>query len=161
MGQFTYQRKISQGIATKSFKKWRTVFVITFCELESLKSFCHKLILDIDIYTTDKFLYNCAKLRASRVFVPYVPLLLTCLPFYVSWFFLRALRFFNFFTCLTSLYFFTCLTCVTCPHLLTCPHLFKCFTCLHFLTCLLFLSVSNFWRALCAFTFLIKCGTIH
>ena len=146
MGQFTYQRKISQGIATKSFKKWRTVFVITFCELESLKSFCHKLILDIDIYTTDKFLYNCAKLRASRVFVPYVPsclcflraFLSTCLDFFT------CLTFLHFFTCLTSLYFFTCLTCVTCPHLLTCPHLFKCFTCLHCLTCLLFLSVSNF-----------------
>ena len=120
----------------------------------------------------------CA-LRASRTYLSYVltcytclrafvSLLLKCLPFlralrafiFLSTFiFLRSLRVFIFSTCLTCLHFFYVLyVFFTC---LTCPHLFTCLTWLLFLRVFTFLSVSNFWRTLCAFIFYIKCGTTH
>ena len=77
---------------------------------------------------------ECAKFCASRAFIPYVPHMptsLTCL---------RASR----------------------AHVPACFTFFTCITCLHFLRTLYaftFLNVSNFWRALRAFTYIIKCGT--
>lgn len=37
----------------------------------------------------------------------------------------------------------------------------RAFTFLRALRAFTLLSVSNFWRALCAFTFFMKCGTTH
>ena len=77
---------------------------------------------------------ECAKLCASRAFVPYVPHMPTSLTY------VRALR----------------------AQISLCFPFFTCITCLHFLHTLYaftFLSVSKFWRALRAFTYIIKCGT--
>ena len=96
--------------------------------------------------------HECAKLRASRTFVPYVlhvPMCLTCLRAFASY----VPSFFpvpyvpSFFTCLTCLQFFRSL------------HFFMCLTCLHFLRALrafIFLRTLrafNFSRALRTFIF--------
>ena len=93
--------------------------------------------------------HECAKLRASRTFVPYVlhvPMCLTCLRAFASYVpllltclhFLRALRAFNF---SEAFIFFMCLTCL---------HFFTCLTCFHFLRAL---RAFNFSRALRTFIF--------
>ena len=90
---------------------------------------------------------ECAKLRAYRVFMPYVATCLTCLPTLRAFvplclWFLCCLRF-----------FFTCLTC---------PHLFTYLTyCLHLFMCLHFSKCFQFFTCLMCFHFFIKCRVIH
>ena len=94
-------------------------------------------------------LYVLTCLTCLRVFVP---LLLTCLLFFM------CLTCPHLFTRLTCLQYITCLTCLHFLTCITCPHLFTCRACLSFLY---FLNVSNLGRTLCVFTSFIKCGTTH
>ena len=137
-----------------------------------------------------QFIVNKTKLRASCAFVPYVPHVPTCLtcsrairacvhsclcflsaflfyvPYvpssfyvrsffyvpYVSSFFLRALR------ALRAFIFLRALRVFYVPYV---PSSFYVPEVASFLRVFTFLSVSNFWRKLCAFIFYIKCGTTH
>ena len=90
----------------------------------------------------------------------FMPLLLTCFPFFTS------LACPHLFTCFTCLQLFTCLTCI---------HFFMCLTCIHFLACitclplftypawlsLYFFKYFPFCTCLMCFHFFMKCGTTH
>ena len=82
----------------------------------------------------------------SRAFVSYVPCVLTCLKCLMTSIITLALMWLHFFACLTFAHFYV----------------LNCLTCLYFLRAFrvcTFLSVSNFWRALSAFTHFMTCGT--
>ena len=93
-------------------------------------------------------------LSVLRTYVPSCFYFLRFFPFYEpyvpSFFYLGYVP--SFLTCLTCLPFFTSFTCL--PFLRT-------LICLRALPAFTFLSVSNFWRALYAFIFFIKCETTH
>ena len=92
---------------------------------------------------------ECAKLRVSRAFVPYVSHVPTCLrafPSYLPSSFLRALRVFIFLSLYVPSFFylpyvsfsFMCLSCLHCLTYLTYLHCFKNFQFLAYFTCLHF-----------------------
>ena len=114
--------------------------------------------------------------RALRAHLPLLPM---CLPFsrafiflsvLHSFIFLRALRAFLSYVPYVRSFFYSCFGC---PHFLRDLLAFIFLRALRarifswalrtfiFLRAFTFLSVSNFWRNLCAFTFFIKCGTTH
>ena len=149
----------------------------------------NKYLLNIKLWTQycisilwqkEVSLTECAKLRASRAFVP---LFLTCLPYFTC---LTRLHFFcvpyvpsffylpyvsSFCTCLTCLQFFPCLTCLPFFTCLTCPHFFTCLMCLHFFNVPYVTSffdvsyvpyvLSSFYVPYASSLFYIKCGATH
>ena len=104
-------------------------------------------------------------LRALRVCVSYVLYapashFLRALRFLI---FLRALRAFIFYLSYVPLFFHvpyvpSFFTCLIYPHFI---RALRALIVLRALCASTFLSVSNFWRALYAFIFFIKCGTTH
>ena len=95
--------------------------------------------------------HECAKLRASRTFVPYVlhvPMCLTCLRAFASYVP-------SFFTCLTCLQFFRSLHFFYVPYVPSffyVPYVlsfFACLACLQFFTCLTYLHFLSAFIFLC------------
>ena len=90
---------------------------------------------------------ECTSLSATLAFVLQVPFVPACFSFYVpylSLFFLCPFR--------ASIFYVPYVPSFSTR--LTCPHLFPCLDFLCAFHTFTFLRVSNFWRTLCAFTFL-------
>ena len=98
-------------------------------------------------------IWRCAKLRASHVFMPYVPHVPLCAYLLSCLYFLRAFPFFAFLKCFHFLRALRACFLRT-LHAFIILRALRAFIFLRALRAFTFLSISNFWRVLCTFTFL-------
>ena len=111
---------------------------------------------------------ECAKVRASGAFVPYVSDVSTCFTCSRSFVPLHLMCF-HFLCVLCALIFYVLyvayetwfFTCLTWSHLFTCLHFYTCLTCPHFFTCLMWLHFFMYLKCPYFFMYLTCLYFLH